>query len=64
MTESVSLIMQTNHIEYICCRDKPSIKRSKFNYTEATFGNYQRYLCTIKDDLSETNGLNQLYICE
>ena len=23
------------------------------------FGNYQEYLSTMKDDLSETNGLNQ-----
>ena len=35
MTESVSLIIQTNHKEYICCRDKPIIKHSKFNYCEA-----------------------------
>ena len=28
MTENVSLIMQINHKEYICSRDKPSSKRS------------------------------------
>ena len=64
MTENVSLIMQINHKEYICPRDKPSSKHRKYNYTETKFGNYQGYLCTIKYDLHETNGLNQLSIGE
>lgn len=62
MTGILSLIMQTNHKEHICFCDKPSIKRSKFNYTETKFGKYQGYLCTIKDYSSETNELNQVCI--
>ena len=56
--------MQINHKEYICSHDKPNSKRSKYNYTETKFGKYQGYLCTIKDDLHETNGLNQVSIGE
>ena len=56
--------MQINLKEYICSRDKPSSKRSKYNYTETKFENYLGYLCAIKDDLHETNGLNQVSIGE
>ena len=56
MTENVSLIMQKNNKEYINSHNKTSSKRSRYNYTETKFGNYQEYLFTIKDDLSETNG--------